>query len=791
VCVASYIGQYEIVRELGAGAYGTVYLAEGEVPGKGVSGPRRRQVAVKKLHDPGDRTALEALQREFELLELVKHRSMTRVYEFLKAESAVVMEYVDGASLRDVIDGCGQRKEAVFTEAAIEIGCEMADCLYQAYSAPGKTGEPLQIVHRDLKPENIMLTPSGEVKILDFGLAKVNARHRRDDAHIKGTPLYMAPEQAQGKLTDHRTDLFALGLVLFELLLGRAAYTVPMDGKDPVAEVMKRIERAELRDQMRELESHLPDCGRVVNRLLQANPRARYENGHELMLDLRRHLMKERGTYLREFSEYYFTTIRPATARRGDARADAMSKPTSPPRPGPPGAPPSGPPRPGAPAGGPPRPGAPAGAPPRPGAPAAAAAPPRPGAPAGGPPRPGAPAGSPPRPGAPAGGPPRPGPAAQADEGPPPPPAGGPPRPGGAPPPPRAPGGPPAGLAKAGPAGQAPSRPTPGIPGGAAKPVNTPAAPPKPGRVEAAKKPDDMLQMQLVNDDEEESDQPVQSATQFFAIPTPKKGLKKPDAQGALAPPKPENTGGRALPGAGGGNVALIQGPANAPGQLGAAPLAIMGPVNGVMAGGQADGQGAGFSLVGPHDVADAEDGAGSSSSWKIYAIVLGLALMVGGALVVAIVVVVVGLNMQGKGAVAGDSDASASASADEEEPQEEAVADEPALEHKAAPAAPRKPRPAAPSGEKPAEAPPPAPKKATDTMRVAGVDEEFTKAQVQCDGYNKTKSLSGGEASFEDVPTSGSCKITFKGPAISVAPGVNGGKSYTCTVTATTAKCK
>ncbi|MBW1878090.1 MAG: serine/threonine protein kinase [Deltaproteobacteria bacterium] len=215
----SYIGHYQVHEELGAGHFGTVYLAEGEVPGRGPSGPRRRQVAIKVLRDPGDPDAMETLVQEFDLLDQVKHRTICKVYEFLEREAAVVMEVVQGVTLRKVIEECARSGFPVMTEAAVEVGIEVADCLYQAWATPNRRGEPLNIVHRDLKPANVMLTPEGEVKVLDFGLARV-AAEGSDDA-VMGTPLYMAPEQALGHNVDHRTDLFALGLILFELLMGR------------------------------------------------------------------------------------------------------------------------------------------------------------------------------------------------------------------------------------------------------------------------------------------------------------------------------------------------------------------------------------------------------------------------------------------------------------------------------------------------------------------------------------------------------------------------------------------
>ena len=309
--MARYIGQYEIIKELGEGHFGAVYLAVGDVPGRRGGPSKKRIVAIKKLKNGASPEAVEQLNQEFALLDQVKHRCIVRVYEYLDDEDAVVMEYIHGVSLRTLFDGLLKAHEQVFTEAAIEIGCELADALYQAFTTPGDNGEPLQLVHRDLKPANVMLTPSGEVKVLDFGLARVdNDEFRPDDPdRIKGTMLYMAPEQACGEEVDHRTDLFALGLILYELLLSKSGYQIIDDGRDPLAATMAAIEAGDLSKQCAELESLLPKLGPVVSRSLQPRPRDRYTNGQALLVDLQRQLYRDRGAYLSEFCEFFFGTI--------------------------------------------------------------------------------------------------------------------------------------------------------------------------------------------------------------------------------------------------------------------------------------------------------------------------------------------------------------------------------------------------------------------------------------------------------------------------------------------------
>ena len=309
--MAKYIGNYEVIRELGSGQFGTVYLGVGTVPGRGLSAGRRRLVALKQLKEGATDSAAELLEQEFSLLDQVKHRCIVRVFEYLKDEKTVVMEYVHGVDLRTLLEECGSAREQIFTEAAVEICCEMADALYQAWTTPSDNGEPLELVHRDLKPANIILTSSGDVKILDFGLACVHNSEwaEEETGRIRGTPLYMSPEHARGEAVDHRSDLFAVGLIAYELFTNRPAYTVPTNSKDPLSDVYDAIEAGALMEEVSELESKLPAVGPILAKLLQFNPRSRYQDGQGLMVDLRRQLYRDRGAYLKEFCEFFFDVI--------------------------------------------------------------------------------------------------------------------------------------------------------------------------------------------------------------------------------------------------------------------------------------------------------------------------------------------------------------------------------------------------------------------------------------------------------------------------------------------------
>ena len=230
--VSHSIRDFLLIEELGSGRYGTVWRAQGDLPARPGEPARRRQVAIKVLRPDTPPRAIAALEQEWRLLSQVKHRAIVRVFAWWPEERAIVMEYVRGVPLRTILDRCREKKEQIYTEAAIDVACELADALYQAYTSPGDNGEPLRVVHRDLKPENVLITPTGDVRILDFGLAMArNADFTPErDGLVRGTPLYMAPEQIRGEAVDHHTDLFAIGLVLFELLAGRPVRPPPSVG---------------------------------------------------------------------------------------------------------------------------------------------------------------------------------------------------------------------------------------------------------------------------------------------------------------------------------------------------------------------------------------------------------------------------------------------------------------------------------------------------------------------------------------------------------------------------------
>ena len=275
--ISETISHYRILKELGAGGMGEVYLAEDTRLG--------RQVAIKLLpasyqYDPERRTKFLAEARATSAL---RSPHIAAIFDIGEHEGSmyIVMEYVEGELLAEKL-----KRGALAIRDAIDVAAQIADALTEAHS--------LGIVHCDVKASNLIVNERGLVKLLDFGIAVAAVSNETDvDDRTKkvgqqtalgvvGTVSYMSPEQAIGRALDNRSDIFSLGVVLYEMLTSR----LPFDGDTP-AKTIDNIIHAEPMPLARLNYAVTPDLDRVVRKCLEKNRERRYQSVRDLLIDLR------------------------------------------------------------------------------------------------------------------------------------------------------------------------------------------------------------------------------------------------------------------------------------------------------------------------------------------------------------------------------------------------------------------------------------------------------------------------------------------------------------------------
>ena len=263
------LDQFRVVAAIGHGAYSDVYLARD---------PTGRQVVLKCPHEAimGDVSTFDRFRRELEIARHLDHPGIQRPIEFTEDRSRpyMVMEYVEGEPLRAVLT----REKRLPVERAVDYGCQLAAAMAHAHERG--------VVHRDLKPENVLVTPDGRLVVTDFGVAFMAGARRltwRWFSNALGTPDYMSPEQIQGKRGDARTDVYAIGVMLYEMLAGR----VPWDGDNALAIMSQHISAPIPPLHSFNKEVPAPIDG-IVRKCLRRNPDERYEDARSLESDLRR-----------------------------------------------------------------------------------------------------------------------------------------------------------------------------------------------------------------------------------------------------------------------------------------------------------------------------------------------------------------------------------------------------------------------------------------------------------------------------------------------------------------------
>lgn len=274
------LSHYQVLDLIDAGGMGQVFLADDTRLG--------RKVAVKVLSEAftTDTERIRRFEQEAKAASALNHPNIITIHEIGQADSAhyIVTEFVDGETLRQHMT-----RNKLDVGAALDIAAQIAGALAAAHAAG--------IVHRDIKPENVMVRPDGLIKVLDFGLAKLTERNATKvemngpdgnkslsaPGQVMGTPAYMSPEQARGTGVDARSDIFSLGVVLYEMISGRRAFTGATS-----TDVIVSILQEEPAPLTRSRPEAPPELDQIIARALSKERESRYQNAAELLADLKR-----------------------------------------------------------------------------------------------------------------------------------------------------------------------------------------------------------------------------------------------------------------------------------------------------------------------------------------------------------------------------------------------------------------------------------------------------------------------------------------------------------------------
>ncbi|CAM4299519.1 protein kinase [Corallococcus sp. ZKHCc1 1396] len=324
-------GKYQLLKKLATGGMAEVWLARQS----GIEG-FQKDVVVKRIlpHLAEDREFVEMFRNEALIAARFNHPNIAQVYEFGEANGTyyIAMEFIHGEDLGRVMRKASGMNQWIARPLAVRIVASACEGLFYAHTRSDDRGQPLNVVHRDISPQNILISFDGSVKLVDFGIAKAaDQASMTKSGAIKGKFAYMAPEQAAGKHLDARADIFAIGLVLYEMLTGHR----PLKKDSELATLQAAMECAipapsEVADVPR-------DMDHVVMRALAKSADDRYDNARELQSSLEELLVNERwvvgSVQISELMKTLFADRLAEELKQGQFVPVGEDSNTSPPRP--------------------------------------------------------------------------------------------------------------------------------------------------------------------------------------------------------------------------------------------------------------------------------------------------------------------------------------------------------------------------------------------------------------------------------------------------------------------------
>jgi len=304
--------RYRVIEKLESGGMAEVFRAEST----GLEG-FRKQVAIKRVLPELGRNSkfISMFLDEARLSAQLSHSNCVQVFDIGVRDEAyfIVMEFVDGANLKSIATSMRSSGRTFPIPAATYIAHEICKGLSYAHELTDRSGASLGLVHRDVSPPNVLVTKHGEVKIVDFGLAKASSQlEDSEPGVIKGKFAYLSPEAAHGEEVDCRADIFAVGIILWELLASRRLFTGDTD-----VQILHKVQAAKVPAISQINRSVPPELERIIHRALARDRHARYASARELGQDLSRFMFQ----FAQPVSGYDLATIVQAAMReRENAR---------------------------------------------------------------------------------------------------------------------------------------------------------------------------------------------------------------------------------------------------------------------------------------------------------------------------------------------------------------------------------------------------------------------------------------------------------------------------------------
>ena len=284
-------GQYVLLEKIATGGMAEVWKARM----RGVEG-FQKIVAIKKIlpHLSDNREFIDMFIDEAKLAAQLNHNNIIHIYDLGKIQSSyyIAMEYVDGYDLKTILKRAQERDQPLTIELALFIASKIAAALDYAHRKRDFENRDMGLVHRDVSPQNVLISEEGDIKLCDFGIAKAasKASHTQAGA-LKGKLQYMSPEQAWGKAIDRRSDIFALAMVLFEMLTARQLFT----GENEMS-ILEQVREARVEAPSKLNEEITPEIDRIVLKALAKEPENRYQTAADMARDLDAVLYEMRPT---------------------------------------------------------------------------------------------------------------------------------------------------------------------------------------------------------------------------------------------------------------------------------------------------------------------------------------------------------------------------------------------------------------------------------------------------------------------------------------------------------------